>query len=442
MRLNTKQTVLVGFSFFSISAFWQMYDGLIPKILTETFLVPESAAGYIMAADNILGIFILPFFGALSDRSKSRFGKRRPFILFGTLAAVGLMICLPIVQNSYIVAPSDNKIITFIIILALLLIAMGSYRSPAVALMPDVTPKPLRSKANAVINLMGALGGVLYLIVTSLLYSGKRIQGLEHINYLPLFIFVGVIMLVSLLVVMLLVNEPILIKERQAYENRHPDELLTVEKETGSVIPRPVRRSLMFLLISISLWFIGYNGITTWFTTYAKAVWNMEIGAASLCLTVATLGAIVSYIPMGVAASKIGRKNTIKFGVLLLFTCFTLGFIYTICFNYFHWALYFIFAFVGVAWAAINVNSLPMVVEMCSGADIGKFTGYYYTFSMAGQIVTPIIAGYLLQNISYKILFLYSAIFVLLSFITICLVKHGDTKQTFKGALEAFDVED
>ncbi len=444
MKLNTKRTLLVGFAFLSISAFWQMYDGIIPKILIETFHIPESIAGYIMAADNILALFLLPFFGGLSDKCKSRLGRRRPFILVGTVMATALMLTLPYLDNSYFAVPSSTKILLFIIALALVLIAMGIYRSPAVALMPDVTPKPLRSKGNAIINLMGAIGGILYLIITSVLYSAKRTEGLSHINYFPIFIIVAAIMLIALLVLMLFVNEPKLYAEQLEFEKAHPEYTLTEtnEKKGKAVLPKPVKKSLIFLLLSIALWFIGYNGITTWFTTYAKQVWNMNIGTASLCLTVATAGAIVSYLPVGNIAGKVGRRKTIKFGVLLLASCFAAGFVYTLFMNRFSPILFVVFALVGVAWAAINVNSLPMVVEMCSGSDVGKFTGLYYTFSMSAQIVTPIIAGYLLENISYKILFLYSAVFVMLSFVTMCFVKHGDNKIEVKKGLEAFDVED
>ena len=156
MKLNTKRTVLVGFAFLSICAFWQMYDNLIPKILTETFGIGESISGIIMAADNILALFLLPLFGGLSDKCTSKLGRRRPFILFGTVAAVILMMALPALTDSFHAEPATWKVICFIIGLGLLLISMGTYRSPAVALMPDVTPKPLRSKANAIINLMGA----------------------------------------------------------------------------------------------------------------------------------------------------------------------------------------------------------------------------------------------------------------------------------------------
>lgn len=444
MKLNTKRTVLVGFAFLSICAFWQMYDGLVPKMLTETFGISESISGYIMAADNVLALFLLPLFGGFSDRCTSRLGRRRPFILFGTLAAVALMIGLPLLDNSYFAAPSSTKVIAFIVLLGLILIAMGTYRSPAVALMPDVTPKPLRSKGNAIINLMGAVGGVLYLIVTSVLYSASKTEGKEHIDYLPLFLIVGGIMLVALFIIMFFVNEPKLMQEQAEYEKAHPEENLMEKADDGEkeVMPKAVKRSLIFLLLSIALWFIGYNGVTTWFTTYAKAVWNMNIGAASSCLTVATAGAIVSYIPVGALAGKIGRNKTIKLGVILLAACFTAGFVYTLFFNRFSPILFLIFALVGLAWAAINVNSLPMVVEMCKGSDVGKFTGLYYSFSMSAQIITPIIAGYLLENVSYKILFLYAAVFVALSFVTMCFVRHGDAKVETKKGLEAFDVDD
>ena len=183
MKLNYKQTILIGFAFLSISSFWQMYDNLVPLILTNTFDINEAISGIIMAADNILALFLLPLFGGISDRSRFKMGKRKPFILFGTIAAVVLMMGLPVLDNSYFAAPALWKLVSFIVLLGFLLISMGTYRSPAVALMPDVTPKPLRSKGNAVINLMGAVGGILYLIANALLYSKSKTEGLEHINY-------------------------------------------------------------------------------------------------------------------------------------------------------------------------------------------------------------------------------------------------------------------
>lgn len=439
MKLDNRRTVLVGFAFLSICAFWQMYDNVIPLILKNAFHMNEVFSGVIMAADNVLALFLLPLFGGLSDRCTSRIGRRRPFILFGTLAAVCLMMALPVLADSYYAAPAAGKLIGFVVVLGLLLIAMGTYRSPAVALMPDVTPKPLRSKANAIINLMGAVGGVMYLLITTFLY---HTQEDTYVTYLPLFAIVGGIMLVSLGIVMLCVNEPKLAKRQQEYERLHPEENLAEQTDSGEALPAPVKKSLAFLLVSIALWFIGYNGVTTWFTTYAQEMWHMSLGTASMCLTVATAGAIVSYIPIGAVASRTGRRKTIRFGTVLLSACFAAAFLYTLLSDRFHPALYALFALVGVAWAAINVNSLPMVVEMCKGSEVGKFTGLYYTFSMAAQIATPILAGALLRYVGYRTLFPYAAIFVALSFITMGFVKHGDNKVPMKKGLEAFDVED
>ena len=439
MKLNTKRTVLVGFAFLSICAFWQMYDNLVPKILTETFGIGESLSGVIMASDNILALFLLPLFGGLSDKCKSPLGRRRPFILFGTLAAVALMMLLPILTDSYHAAPAVWKTVCFVVGLGLLLIAMGTYRSPAVALMPDVTPKPLRSKANAIINLMGALGGIIYLIITTFLY---KTSSDVYVSYLPLFGIVGGIMLAALAVVMLFVNEPKLVAEQKKYEDAHPEDNLVQVTENGEALPAEVKRSLSFLLVSIALWFIGYNGVTTWFSVYAAESWHMTLGQANTCLTIATAGAIVTYIPSGNVASKIGRRKVIRFGTLLLSGSFAAAFGYTMVSDQFSPILYGLFILVGVAWAFINVNSLPMVVEMCKGSEVGKFTGLYYTFSMSAQIATPIVAGWLLENIGYTTLFPYAAIFVFASFITMAFVKHGDNKVEAKKGLEAFDFDD
>ena len=439
MKLNVKRTILVGFAFLAISAFWQMYDNLVPKILTETFGIGEGLSGVIMAADNILALFLLPLFGGLSDKCTSKLGRRRPFILFGTLASVSVMMALPALTDSYHAAPATWKPLCFVITLGMLLVAMGTYRSPAVALMPDVTPKPLRSKGNAVINLMGTTGGIIYLLLTTFLYKTNTDV---YVSYLPLFIIVGVIMLVSLAIVMLFVNEPKLVAEQKQYELAHPEENLTTVTESGEQLPKDVKRSLGFILVSIALWFIAYNGVSTWFSVYASSSWNMSLGQANLCLTIATAGAIVSYIPAGSVASRIGRRKTIRLGSLMLTTAFASSFGYTLVSDQFSVLLYGLFTLVGIGWAFINVNSLPMVLEMCKGSEVGKFTGLYYTFSMAAQVATPIVAGWLLENVSYKTLFPYAAIFALGSFVTMGFVKHGDTKVEGRKGLEAFDMDD
>ena len=439
MKLNRKRTILVGLAFLSISAFWQMYDGVMYLILTSTFHLNETLSGAIMAADNILALFLLPLFGSLSDRTHTRLGKRTPYILAGTLLAVLLMNLLPLLDNSYAAQPSPSKLAGFVLVLGLLLVAMGIYRSPAVALMPDVTPKPLRSKGNAIINLMGAVGGVLYLAVSAVMYPTSKVAGLEHVNYQPLFLVVSIIMMAAVLLLLLTVREPKLAAENQALERLHPEWDLAQDDGAGhQVLPAPVKRSLGFLLASIALWFTAYNGVTTWFSNYVAQVMGEGLGGASTCLLVATAGAIVSYIPIGALASKIGRKRTIQAGIVLLAVCFLLGFALTTLYASIHPVMFVVFALVGLAWAAINVNSLPMVVEMCKGSDTGKFTGYYYTASMAAQVITPILAGTLMRAIDYRILFPYAAVFAALSFLTMHFVRHGDGKAPAKTGLDAF----
>ena len=440
MKLNYKRTFLIGLAFLSISAFWQMYDGVIPKILTKTFHMRESLSGAIMALDNVLALFLLPFFGGLSDKTSTRLGRRTPYILFGTGCAVVLMNVLPLIDNSYAALAGPGKLIAFIGVLLLLLLAMSTYRSPAVALMPDVTPKPLRSKANAVINLMGAVGGMTYLVLSNVLYSGTVADGV-HVNYQALFALVSGIMLLAVSVMFATVREPKLAAENAKYEAAHPEENLAVTDEKGNeVLPKPVKQSLLFLLMSVSLWYIAYNGVTTWFTTYADVQWHMALGTANLYLTVGTAAAIVSYIPAGFAASRFGRKKTILGGVVMIALGFASAFLYTMLSDGSSGLLiYPIFVLIGMGWATINVNSLPMVVEMCKESDLGKFTGYYYAFSMAAQVVTPIVAGWLLEHVSYNALFPYATIAAICAFITMSQVRHGDSKGEAKRGLDAFE---
>lgn len=460
MKLNYKRTFLIGFAFFGILLLWQVYDSWCPTFLTDIFarrfygmssadlkasdpnhiLHVQWIVGIIMACDNLAALILLPLFGRLSDRTHTKIGKRMPFILFGTGLAIILMNLLPLIDNSYAAAPTTFKTISFVVVLGLLLVAMGTYRSPAVALMPDITPKPLRSKGNAIINLMGALGGVIYLGVAAVMYPNSKVEGLAHVNYQPLFMVVSAIMFVAIAVLFLTIKEPKLVAEQQKLEAQHPEWNLAEDDGSGSeTLPKPVKKSLIFLLSSISLWFLGYNAVETWFTTYVSQVMGQALGGASTCLLIATGGAVISYIPIGVIASKVGRKRTIMAGIILLAACFGLGYFLTTAYSEINVVMFIVFALVGLAWAAINVNSLPMVVEMCRGSDIGKFTGYYYTFSMVAQVVTPIVAGSLMRHISYTVLFPYAALFVALSFVTMIFVKHGDNKPEAKRGLDAFE---
>lgn len=423
MKLNYKRTVLIGMAFLSISAFWQMYDNVIPLILKNTFGMGETITGAIMAADNVLALFLLPIFGSLSDKVRTPIGKRMPFILTGTGLAFLFLMILPFADNT-------KNLVLFVAGLFILLVSMGLYRSPAVALMPDLTPKPLRSKANAIINLMGAIGGVYTLIMIKVMVGGG-----ETPNYYPLFLSVGLFMVISVVILFFTIKENKLCVE--VSEDEDTEEVK--EAHATGKLPKDVKRSLVFILLSVAFWFIAYNAVTTAFSRYATHVWGLEGGGYADCLLIATVAAIISYIPIGIIASKIGRKKMILIGIVLLGTCFLAAGLY----NTYHWTMVIFFGIIGFAWASIGVNSYPMVVEMSTAGDVGKYTGLYYTFSMSAQVITPILSGFLLENVSYRTLFPYSVAFCILAFITMSQVKHGDSKPAQKKSmLENFDVED
>ena len=451
MKLNYKRTVLIGLAFLSICAFWQMYDSIIPLILQNTFGIGETLTGAIMAADNVLAIFLLPLFGALSDKTDIRFGRRMPFIVTGTVLAVIFLMLLPI-------ADRQVNIVLFIVSLFALLVSMGLYRSPAVALMPDLTPNKLRSKGNAIINLMGAVGGVYTLIMIKLLV-GKG----DRPDYMPLFVSVAALMVISVGILVITISEKKIeakvAAEIKAYEDStglkvetedtiEEEQLLEAEKNSSDEnkgktvkmqMPLEVKRSMAFLLTSIFLWFTAYNAVTTAFSRYTKVVWHLEGGGFADCLMVATVAAILSYVPIGNLAGRIGRKKTILVGIVLMSICYFAA----IFVGQYHGLVNVAFAVIGIGWAAINVNSYPMIVEMSKGSDIGKFTGTYYTFSMAAQILTPILSGFLLENVSYRTLFPYAFVFSVLAFITMTQVRHGDARpDKKKSLLENFDVDD
>lgn len=444
LGLDYKRTVFVGLAFLSICAFWQLYDNLIPKMLKYTFGLEDSMTNSIMALDNVLALFLLPVFGRLSDSVKTPIGKRTPFILAGTIIATGTMVLIPY-------ADQKKNLTLFVVALGIVLLAMSFYRSPAVALMPDLTPKPLRSKANAIINLMGAIGGVYALIVMKLF-----IPKVGHPDYTRVYLFVILLMLLAVAVLLLTIRENKLVTEIEEVNYKLDEEKgeaaaalegsISLEQGESSenmvsepkVMPREVKKSMYFILASIFLWFTAYNGVTTAFSRYVTEVWGLEGGSFTNSLMVATVAAIISYIPIGIISSRVGRKKTIIAGVILMTISYLCG---CLLLNY-SALIYGVFALTGIGWAAINVNSYPMVVEMSKGTDVGKYTGIYYTFSMAAQIFSPVLSGFLLQYVSYRTLFPYALVFSAASLITMLFVKHGDSIPMRRVGIENFDVED
>ena len=512
MKLNYKRIILVGFAFFLIQAFWQAYDNTIPMILTNKFGMSQAWSGAIMALDNVLALFMLPLFGAISDKHHSKWGRRTPFIVVGTLIAAVMLIALSFVDNAQLhhisdvaaiddpaaletiydreadetlltpggqkfvlsrqftkeeftqirsqitvdgaavtnpdytnyvmparqacawdaTAKSPVTLVFFIALLLVILVSMAVFRSPAVALMPDVTLKPLRSKANAVINLMGSAGGILVLVL-GMVFAISAVRN-SLMNYIGYFAVIAAIMLAALVVFMLTVRE----NEWAAEMQQQSVELGLEDKEEAATGERKLSvdevRSLIFLLLSIVLWFFGYNAVTSKYSVYASNILHKDY---NLTLIIAQAAAIISYLPVGFIASRVGRKKTILAGVIMLTAAFTTASFMsaespTMLMNA-------MFALAGIAWATINVNSFPMVVEMCSGGNVGKYTGFYYTASMAAQVATPMLSGLLMDRMGMHVLFPYAAVFTALAFVTMLFVRHGDSKPEAKWGLEALD---
>ena len=521
MKLNYKRTILVGFAFFLICTFWNAYDTIIPKILTDKFGMTQANSGIIMALDNVLALFMLPLFGTLSDKCRHRLGRRTPFILYGTIVAAVMLVALSFVdgqqlknigavakiddaaslealydaeKDSTLQTPDGEKfvladkfskaefaaitsqkadpatgktvknelysnyvvparqhyahevtranprtLILFIAVLLIILIAMATFRSPAVALMPDVTMKPLRSKANAIINLMGTAGGILVLILGSVFATGAVKNSL--MSYTVFFGVVAAIMLVALAVFKLTVDEPRFVREMEEESARYGlDEATPEEMEKGETrkLTKGEFTSLILILASVVFWFMGYNAVTSKYSVYAGNVLSLDYNST---LLVANAAAIVSYIPVGLVASKIGRKKTILIGIgFLALSFFIASFLRE---GSSAMLMNCMFALAGIGWATINVNSFPMVVELSRGGDVGRYTGFYYTASMAAQTITPYLSGTLMDRTGMTSLFPYATVFVVLASVTMLFVRHGDSKPLPAGSkLEHFGAGD
>ncbi len=432
MKLNYKRTILIGLAFMSILAFWQFYDQVIPYTLKYKFNLTDFNTNAIMAVDNVLAIFMLPFFGALSDRTHTRLGKRTPYILFGTVAAAILLVLLGLFE-------ATSHFMGFIITLMAILVTMSIYRTPAVAYMPDVTEKPLRSKANAIINLVGYIGGIFATLVMMFMLKSKTSENGEKIytsSLFPVFVIIAAFMVFCVIIMVLSINENKLLRETNI-----KDEDEDTPANQGKKLPRPVFKSLIFILLSVFLWFMAYNGVTTAFSRYCAEVLNADLSTSSSWLLTATISAIIAFVPLGFLSSKLGRKAMVLIGIIIMTVCYTAAFFIRSQTP----VMYLLLGIIGIGWAAINVNSFPMVVEMSSGADVGKYTGIYYTFSMAAQITTPLLSGLIVDNFSfgYLCIFPYAVFFSALSFVTMLFVRHGDSKpQKKKSLLENFAQED
>lgn len=593
MRLNYKNTILVGFAFAIISAFWYAYDFLVPLMLNRTFGLSDAMRGLVMGLDNILALVLLPLFGTISDKVNTKMGKRTPFLLVGTILSVVCLVILPVVENiqtaevkktmdssvitveqaydnaiandiltldkiaaadekstsiegvmkaymlsnkkadgtsydlnnkedvktafksitnkdvmayNYVFLPCQNVqklarvydsekptgisrddfirttekivesgksaknlaynekiqpivedyiyhnytaknpgvLVGFMIMLFLLLLAMASFRSPAVALMPDVTPKPLRSKANAIINLMGGVGQVLVMLFMSTIIL-KFVSSGVYDNYIWAWTVVGVLMIIMLGIYMGTVRENKLVQQKKdlcaefGFDDDDDTEEAKQEGVTVEQLSKGKKTSFFLLLGSIFMWFMGHNAVNSNISVYLTQNLGFETSMAGNIVMAATIFSAVAFIPVGWMATKFGRKKTILVGLVLAIIAFIIGYFVQPSFNWL-----FVISWFMVTYAAItiNVNTLPMVLETCKGADVGKYTGIYYTATMSAQAITPFLVG-LFMKFGREYMFIYAIVFFIISLVLLAFVKHGDSRAVpKKSVLEHFDVED
>lgn len=538
LKLDYKKTIKVGFAFAIIQCFWVVYDYVIPLLIDNAFGLSNAMRGLIMGLDNLLALFMLPLFGKISDNCKSKYGRRTPFIVLGTLAAIVLMIFIPVTtasqlkeanvirndletrfvedaafrqekltefyddaesgENKYIskivfdelsgkiskeefvnLTTDDEagyfnrfakdgmnryindqvynqvtkqhsvRLVFFILILFFVLVAMGTYRSPAVALMPDVTPKPLRSQANAIINLAGGVGGA---IATITYMVGFLIN--EN-GYVGIYIANALSMGILLLCFIKLVNEPKMVdecrriceeygitdeddeavdlKEQEAEDGVTADKaadetVLSAEKQK---LKKSKTISFLLILASIFMWFMGYNAVSSNLSIYIVNVLGCTPFIGTVVSAASMAVSAVAFIPVGMLAVKIGRKKSIMLGLLFATVSFVCVFLFIkpqwgVSVKAIMFALFYLIS--GFGLIVVNVNTFPMVVELSSAKDVGKYTGYYYMATMSAQAITPYIGGLFMDHLSNRSLFAYSAVCVIISIVLMALVKHGDSK--------------
>ncbi len=449
LSLNYKRTLIIGFAFFGILMLWQVYNTYCPVILTQllkeqlgqTEEEVQYLVGVLMAMDNVFALFMLPIFGWLSDKTKTKLGKRMPYIIGGTILASIALIFLPITYAA-------DSLVGFIITMALVLIFMQAYRNPAVSLMPDITPKPLRAKANGVINLVGYVGaisaGAIALFITTKKYFVDS-RG-TIMMYLP-FIIAAILMIASMTVLAITIKENKIVDEMKEEMARGE---LEAEVEEPLVenqkLSKRNKRFLTILIIAIFLWFAAFNAVETFWSNYCT--FYIDFKSFSLGIIILTVASLITFIPAGFLADKIGRKWTIVIGLILMILSmigiFFIGPIFTgvtTVEGLFALAYYAFFVVAGIGWALINCCSYPMVVELATASTVGKFTGIYYAASMLAQSLTPIALGALVgTSFAWPVMFPYSAILFTASLIVFLFIGNAKGKKTeSKKGLEAFN---
>jgi MFS family permease len=408
-KLDVKKTLFLSFGFFASSLAWSIYNAFVPQLLAG-LITSTTIIGFIMTIDNIFGVIFQPLFGKLSDKTRTRFGRRMPYIFVGIPVCAVAFTLIPLMSNSIFSLMAVLIIFTFV---------MSAWRSPVVALMPDLIPGPMRSQANGIVNLLGGLGGFIAFFAGGILFDAG--------GYSLPFLMSAIMMMLALLVLMVFVREP-----KEAYE---PEEK---ENETRVKLEKDELKSLLLILFGVFFWFTGYNAVETFFTLYATNTLEMSPGGAAMTLGFFSLTFLSFAVPAGFIGAKIGRRKAILIGLSGLVVLFLpMIFIADV------WVTRACLFLGGFCWAMVNINSLPMVVKISGASKIGPYIGYYYFFSFSSQIVSPILFGFIRDVVGhYKVLFLYSSIAFALAIVVLFFVKHGEDEietTTATQVLESLD---
>ncbi len=415
-----RRCAVAALPFMGMISFWQVFDGLVPKMLTGTFGLSNAETGVVMALDNIFGLFLLPWFGIQSDHCTSRLGRRTPFILWGSAVAA---VAVPLIA----VANNLGSFWLLIAMILLTLVAICAYRTCTVAIIADVTPRPLRTRGDSVNKIVGYAGTGVMLVAIGLL-----VPAVEHPDYLPIFLLQGVVIAVSAVVYRLALDEP------RAVRQMHEESLaMGIDESEIDVSDDPqdggterikdpdVRRSVAYLLGGVFFYYMAYNAMTTNISRYAGDFFAMQGGQYAIINIATIAGGLLSYVPMARLSMRVGRKRVaLGSGIVM-----TLGCLVMWAFPSFSPAYYAIFLLMGAGLGAYDLCVYPMILEGCSEKTVGRYSGYYYTVSMAAQVVTPIASG-ALMDVAEGQLFLYVAAMSAAMVAVTALAKHGDSLTT------------
>lgn len=411
MKFNYAKIFLLGFGFFGVSVIWGVYNAFVPLFLEGKFGLEPAMIGFFMTLDNIAALLIQPTVGAWSDRLRTPIGRRMPFILVG----------VPLAAVAFGLIPLANVLPLFVACTTTLLLSMALWRTPVVALMPDITPSRFRSQANGIINFMGGVGAIIAFLIGSQLYRANQAYP---------FWLGSILVIIAAALVLIFIREP---KEFESRAEEKPALLASLRQ-----VVQDRERSALLILLAIFSWFVAYNAVEAFFTLYAVNHLRLPEADGARLLGQLSLIFVLFALPAGYIGSRLGRRVTIMTGILLMTLCLLL--LYGVPAATLNIELTklpvvgvvpvtgLVLMVAGAAWALININSLPMVVDMTDAVRVGTYTGLYYLFSTLAAIAGPNINGWIVQltGKNYQNVMLVAPGFMLMAFVFMAGVRRGE----------------